>query len=272
MPFPALIASLFVYYYHCIAPAAMVILVIALVMAGIRILRRSEGWFADSFYVAWIVGLLVVCLVTPRRDERYLLPAYPAMIALGYLAIYRVCERVLPRQWAWYPAFALMLSISVVSLTSWPGESFSGVRYAAQFVTSERPARILYCGSALDGDFLAQLRSTNPPSPPIVVRADELPPEMRTPVAFDAFARKFGIDQIVLERPVVSVQQDDWRGLPTTKMSVEKTFPVFDHSRPSGELAVYRFTDPSPNPEKVLEVRSKMLGQMMNFDAAGGGH
>jgi hypothetical protein len=65
------------------------------------------------------------------------------------------------------------------------------------------------------------------------------------------------------------VQRDEWTKLPTSKMKLEKEFSVFNHSRWFGQLAVYRFTDPAPNPPDILRIRSKMLGRTLDFDMGG---
>jgi hypothetical protein len=218
--------------------------------------------------LAWIAPIVAVALVTPQRDERYILAAYPAMIALGYLALFRAARMIVPQRWAWYPAFAAALAGCVFSFAAWP-DSLSGVRPAAQFLAGERPARILYCGGNLEGDFVAQLRATNPQTPPILIRADQLPPEIRNPAALDAFAHYYGIDHVVLEKSVVWQQRPreyDWDNLPSLKMKMEKEFPVFNRSRSCGALVIYRFTDPAANPPSNVEVRSKLLGRKLAVD------
>jgi hypothetical protein len=264
-------------YFHLIeqriSPAGVAVVAAGLVWAGARIIRRKEGWFADSFYLAWIAPIIAVALVTPQRDERYILAAYPAMIALGYLTLLRAARSVLPPRWEWYPAFAAALGICGFGFAVWPA-SLSGVRPAAEFLASERPARILYCGGNLDGDFFAQLRTANLQTPPIVIRADQLPPEMRTPAALDEFARHYGVDHVVLEKSVVWLQRSEhlFDSLPTSKMAVEKTFTVYNRSRPCGELTVLRFTDPAPNPPSSWEVRSKLLGRALAVGIYGNGN
>ncbi len=244
--------------------AGLVAVAAGILWAAARVLRRKEGWFADSFYLAWIFPIIAVALVTPQRDERYILNAYPAMIALGYLALFRAAGRILPQRWVWYPAFAAALAICGYGFAARP-DSLSGVRPAAQFLASEGPLRILYFGGNLQGDFVAQLRAANLRTPPIVIRADQLPLEMRTPAALDEFAHHYGVDHVVLERSVVWQQRSEhlWDALPTLKMAIEKEFPVFNRSSACGELVVYRFTDPAANPPSSVEVRSKLLGRTL---------
>ena len=266
---PVLVAMRAAFYWQMLgrqfSAIGLVVLVAAVVLAGVRVFRRSEGWFADSFYLAWMMGILAVPLVTPQFDQRYILGSYPAMIALGYLAVFRAAGMIFPRQWAWCPVYAAALSICVISFTWWPKVYLLGVRPAAQFVAGERPARILYCGNQ-EGDFLAQLRATNPRTPPIVIRSDQVP-YVRTPEAIDVFAHRLGIDHIVVERSVDRSSGNEWAGLPTAKMELEKEFPIVDRLRQWGELAVYRFTDPAPNPPDSLWIRSRLLGRGVRLDA-----
>ncbi len=248
------------------SPAGLFVLTIVVLWTGVRVLRRREGWLAESFYLAWIIPIVAVALVTPRRDERYILGAYPAMVALGYLALFRAGRWILPEKRVWLPCFAAALSICCFSFAGAPEDSLKGVRQAAQFVESGHPARILYCGHDFDGDFLVQLRTTDPVTPATVVRAEQLPQEIRTAEALDEFAHRFGIDRVILERSVAGTNPDKWAALPTAKMELDRQFPVFNRAQPVGRIEVYRFTDPVANPPASIRLRSQLLSRSLDLE------
>jgi hypothetical protein len=278
----------------------LILLAVAVLWSALRIAQRRDGWLTDSFYLAWIVPFIGVPLVTPRWDERYILAAYPAMIALSYLALFRAAGWMLPRPWSWAPAGAAALFMCASGFAFRPLLIVSGVRPAARFVAGERPMRILYCGNLLEGNFLAQLRAANPSPPPTFIRADELAPGTLTPAGLNEFAHRFGIDYIVLEKTALMLGRDESVGLPTSKMELEKKFPILErpyfpewsvyqfinrltafdpidaHWRTlelagwrAYELGIYRFTDPSPNPPSNFRLRSELLGRTLELETNG---
>lgn len=125
-------------------------LVVGLLFACLRILLNKEGRFANCFYMAWIIPVLIVAIFVPLLEERYIMPAYPALIALGHLAIFRVSGRILWKRWAWSFVFAVAAVFCGNALMFRPPAS-AGERQAAQFVAAERPARILYCCGGRSG-------------------------------------------------------------------------------------------------------------------------
>ena len=260
-----LIRSRAFYYFAVVRETFLIgglaVLVAGLLLAVVWIVRRKEGWYADSFYLAWIIPIFVAAALTPQFDERYILSAYPAMIALGYLALFRLAGRILPERWAWCPAFAAALFLCGFGFAFLPWQSLSGVRSAAQFLAGERPARILYCGP-LDGSFIAALRVSNPQTQPILARSDQLPQEAQNPAGLDDFAHQFGIDHVV----VWEGKSDELATGPASNMRLEKDFPIFDRSRPLGHIAVYRYTNPAPNAPSSLQIRSHLLGRNLDLE------
>jgi hypothetical protein len=97
-------------------------------------------------------------------------------------------------------------------------------------------------------------RRPHPLRPPIVIRARQLPLEVRTRTGFDEFSYEW------------MKRYDEGTRLPTVKMAIERTFPVFNRSRWCGELDLYRFTDPAPMPAESLQIRTNFLRETLDLE------
>jgi hypothetical protein len=200
---------------------------------------------------------------------------FPAVIMIIYAALYRLGLSVFKR-----PSYANYLLITATFiyclLDISPAHSFLyGPSQAASRIVTGTPARILYCGRT-DGNFIFSVRSFDPSLNTVVIRGEKLASSRFAPDEFEQFAHRFGINYVVLER--TESQQYFWSGRTTTtawiqlihspapSMVLEEVLPMRSSIRAfNGELYIYRFTNPSPDPEHLLKIRLNLIGDRIDL-------
>lgn len=250
------------HYPETVGVAGLILLgalAVALVVGLFR--RRAAG-----LYGAWAITSLLVLLFLRPFSTRYLFLTYPALITLGYVALFRIVNRVSrnPR-WA---ATAVVAVFTIAVLWQFPYRTFyvQGPDAAARWLAARDAKRILYCGET-DGNFIFSYRSNHPALDTVVIAADKLPAAVFTPAGMEQFAHDYGVHYILVED--VATTGRPWTKMttaPAASMVEERQFPMRSSiERWNGALRIYRFTNPSATPKDVLSMKMWMIGLTMEF-------
>jgi hypothetical protein len=172
----------------------------------------------------------------------------------------------LPQTRAWLVPAAATVICAMPGLTM-TRPFLRGPAEAAAAVLEHRPKRVLYCGTT-DGNFMFSVRSLDPQMRTVVVSGDKLPERVFTPDTFEQFAHRYGIEYVVIEEPLR--HQPPYESLmshPTRSMQLEREIPMNSYPpRWRGHvLKIYRFTNPSPNPDSTLLLNVNKLGSALEF-------
>ncbi len=212
-------------------------------------------------YWSWTLSAFLVLLLLGPFDERYLFFVYPALAVIAYASLFRLASMVLPERQAWYAPAAIGTYCVVMGLMA--GPSFlSGPAQSAALVVNGKPQRVLYCGST-DGNFIFAVRTLDPRRQTTVIPGDKLQEADLSPANFEAFARRYSIDRIVIED---STRRQACEGLleaPTASMHLEHRLPLYSSSPRwrKGSLSLYRLTHRAPVPGEPLEIPVPKIGQ-----------
>jgi hypothetical protein len=135
-----------------------------------------------------------------------------------------------------------------------PAEFLRGPAQAADLLVDGSPQRILYCGSS-DGNFVFAARARDPELRTQVISGDKLSAGVFSPAEFEKFAHRFGIEYVVLERSPRPRPYDVMATWNSRALVWDRDIPLVS-SRPrwKGVLTIYRFTNPSPNPEETISL------------------
>ena len=119
------------------------------------------------------------------------------------------------------------------------------------------------------------VRSLDPGFHTIIIRGDKLPASTFTIEVFEEFAHRYGVNYIVLEHTAeysswrYTEEPHPWDSLrtsPSPSMVLERTIPLTSSRRSfNGDLYVYRFTNPSANPDGTLKVPSFLMGDSIDI-------
>ena len=253
-------------YPFVVGPAGMILLVTFLAALAGRLMERR----ATALYVAWAVSSLGLLLFLGPFSPRYLFFLLPPMIVLGYAALSAMGNR-LPR---WrrpvLAASALALTAMVVFASQGKVAYMYGPDETARALATFMPHRILYCGGT-DGSFIFSYRSHHSPMETVIVAGDKLPPTVFTSAGVEDFARRYGIEYIVLEhapnlRPRLKHPWEALIGAPPSSFQPLRDIPLSSSDpRWNGFLRIYRFTNPGPTPDDGLTMRMNMVGGSMRF-------
>jgi hypothetical protein len=221
--------------------------------AALALVRRlwKDAPPGDVLYLAWVLGLALFLLLIGKVDDRYPFLAYPALVALGVLGLSRLSGLVGGARWA----AAVPVAAAVVALAFHlrsPVPTMSGPAQAAEYVVRHSANRVLYCGQA-DGAFVFAVRAQTSYPGAEVVRGDRMPAADFAPDKVEAFARRHGIEYIVLEDNGTPRPWSALWGSPPASVVLEEEMPLraYPHVLFNGTLRIYRFTDPSRTPEPI---------------------
>ncbi|MBA2528332.1 MAG: glycosyltransferase family 39 protein [Pyrinomonadaceae bacterium] len=235
-------------------------IVLCLVMPRTSKLRVA----ANDLYLAWAIPAFLLLLRLIPYDLRYLSLVCPALVVIGYAVLFRLSNLAFSSRFAQY----LTLGVAALSLAlnlNTPVSFLRGPSEAAKHVKSAAPQRVLYCGMT-NGSFTFAIRSLESRPATTVIRCDQLPEGTFSPAEFETFAHKYGINYIVMEHTAITPRgwHPYWyqlRDTPTASMVLEREIPLSSSQDDvNGDLRVYRFTNPSPNPEKILKRFIQKLG------------
>jgi 4-amino-4-deoxy-L-arabinose transferase-like glycosyltransferase len=231
----------------------------AAVVAALFRLAKSKRDSKDALYLAWALPAFAVLIELAIVDDRYLLFVVAPLSVLAFAALERWGRAVLGEERGWWPAVGLAAVLAAVNLAT-PLPFLNGPIDAARAVVDGRPARIVYCGRT-NGAFIAGVRTLDPEMRETVLRGDKLPPETFTAAGFEEFAHRYGINYVVIEHTSLI---RPWNALfaapapsmdPVREISLSSSDPLAN-----GQIRVYRFTNPSPNPESALTLRLRPVG------------
>jgi hypothetical protein len=125
--------------------------------------------------------------------------------------------------------------------------------------------RVLYCGDT-DGSFIFAVRSLERRVGTIVIAGDKLPPEIFDRGGIERFAEQYGVSRIVLEKTPKPRPWDRLYDSPTAAMTFVRDIPLSSsHPRWNGNLRLYRFLNPSVNPERRLNVPIPRIGTNLDL-------
>ena len=196
----------------------------------------------DPIYPAWILATLLVLLIIPATDQRYLFFIYPALISLSFQAV-----------------FGLLGNLRFGSHARWLGLAFAGVFFVlhvrdpvpvlkgpgevARLLRAWSAKRIVICAFT-DGSTIFALRVLDQDHQATVIRGDKLPWPSYTAGAFEEVASSYRADVIVLEK---LRKAEPWYGLiknPSKAMHLVQTVSMTSTERQfrDGVLYLYRFT------------------------------
>jgi 4-amino-4-deoxy-L-arabinose transferase-like glycosyltransferase len=247
-------------------PSGMVLLAaFAAALAGGLIRRRSA-----ALYASWAISCLLVLLILGPFSARYLFFALPPMIVLGYASLHAIAIRW-PAARLWGAGASTIVLLLALAFGSTASVAFMrGPDEAARQLASAAPHRILYCGGT-DGNFIFSYRAHRSPMDTIILAGDKLPATVFTPAGLEEFARRYGVEYIVLEHaPGLRPRfKHPWE--PLFETPPPSAVPWMDvplassDSRWNGLLRIYRFTNPAPATDDELTMRMNMIGGSMSF-------
>ena len=232
----------------------VIVAVAAVAVSLFRLATSKPGASRDALYLAWAVPAFGVLLELAVVDDRYLLFVVAPLCVIAFAALERWGRALLGPKRGWWPAVGLATVLAAVNLAT-PLPFLRGPADAARMVVNGEPTRIIYCGRT-NGAFIAAVRTLDPAMQETIIRGDKLPPAAFTPGGFEEFARRFGVNYVVIEStPLVR----PWNALyarPAPSMRLAHELPL-QSSDPlaNGRVRVYRFTNPSPTPESTLTFR-----------------
>ena len=224
-----------------------------------RLRHRTE----NHLYLAWIIPLVPLLVLTTNIDQRYLLYALPPLIVLGYDGLVLACSRLFSvRQ-----AFVVTLSLGaclILNQASWsmriPAGNTSPFELARTLKDRES-RRVVYCGAKNTlWSLAAAMRFLNADSRTILIRGDKLNPSVFAPEDFEEFAHRFGVDTIVIQPPsdersldgMIRTASSQLLACPSPSMVRARLEPDLATGR--SKVWIFDFTNPSSKPESVLEI------------------
>jgi hypothetical protein len=222
--------------------------------------REKRG---NALYLAWALAAFLEVWFLPPYDIRYLFFAYPALAVLSAAALLRISSGLLSPGLAWAPPVAAAV-IWLILGHSVPSVVLRGPSEAAAAAVAAHPQRVVYCGR-FNGLFIFAMRSLDPALRTAVIRGDKLPASDLLPARFEDFAHRYGVTHVVLERRPVSRKWDALYASPSPSMELLEELPM-ESNDPllSGRLRLFRFKNPSPQPESTLTL--KTLGGRLDAD------
>ena len=230
--------------------------------------RRQENGFAQNhLYLAWILAVSILLAVLGDYTSRYLFLLYAPLFLTGYFVLHRGCSFFLSGTKVWYIPVAIAAVYFAGGLRA-PSSFMHGPAEVASHVVAADSSRVLYCGQT-DGSFIFALRSLDPQRQTMVIRGGKLPDATFLTDNMEQFAHDYGIHHIILEKTKVNrgwrhtKEPSPWLNLLQSippSMVLEHTIPLKSSQRDfNGDLLMYRFTNPSPQPKDTLNAPSRLI-------------
>jgi hypothetical protein len=264
----------FRYFFSWPTVAATVAACVAYVVLRFR---RSPAVERLALYAAWAAAVLPVPIVAWQHDERYLFAGFPAYIVIVLDLTGQAAARMFnaaAARWSMVLAAVLLFGIHVRDNVT----HNSGPMQAAQYVWGQKPKRVLVCGRG-EYQFIFKIRCLAGAQPELVIlRGSKLPVEALQPEEFERFAHEYGVEYVVIgddwnsyrRRHPKQGREYPWQVImeqPTTHMELEQKIPMentFEFME--GDVLVYRFSNPSPNPLAELPLWMNILKQELTVD------
>lgn len=248
-------------------PGLILIGAVAAAMLLMERRRRLSAWLRkNALWLAWSAAAFGLLLPLPAYEGRYLFYANAGLLVVAFGLVYRVGTLAGGARRAWVlPVIAAVPLVAMQFFHSHPA-FLDGPEEAARLVfAGGAPSRVIYCGES-NGSFIFQVRTHDDHLRTIVIRGDKLGADTFTRAGMEDFARRYGAQYIVLERSVSQKWPwDDLAALPSPSMEPVSEIPLRSSRRSfNGSLLVYRFRNPSPNPERVMKVKNEITGRTLD--------
>ena len=228
--------------------------------------RRAES----RLYLAWFLALFPLLIPAGNHDFRYLVFGMPAVIVLGYDGLRLALTRMLSDRFV--PAVTGLLAVCLIlsQVRREPGGADTAHGDLARLLKDRASRRVIYCGPTVAKLAMA-MRFLDPDSRTIVIRGDKLDPAVFTPEAFDPFARRYGVDTVVVEPASVLFlgrpQDRPWNPLaacPSASMVRLRVLP--NKVKNGNDIVIFEFQNPSSQPESNLEVPISFTSGSLDID------
>ena len=254
------------HYQGTAGPAGVVLLFAFLAALAGRLVRRRQ----TALYASWALSSLLVLLILGPFSPRYLFFLLPPMIVLGYAALQDMANRWPTARLPILGAGIVILLMAMMFGATSRVTFMSGPDEAARKLVALSPRRILYCGGT-DGNFIFSYRAHSAPMTTVILAGDKLSPKIFTQPGLEEFARRYGIEYIVLEHApnLRGRLKHPWEPLfdtpPPSAVPLSDIRLASSDARWNGLLRIYRFNDPLPAPDEQLTMRMNMIGGSMSF-------
>ena len=226
--------------------------------------RNGLRLVVHPLYVAWVAAVAVILLVVPAADERYLWFAYPAACIILVSLTDRFLRVVLP-----IPAGKCLLVCAasgfLIANATKPRPMLTGPSEAARDVVARGPGRVLVAGPN-NGSFIFGIRSIYAGSEIAILRGDKLPSKTFTAEGMESFAHRFGLNTLVFESVPIPEPYHEIVKSPAPSMHLERMIDQKStDAQLQGKIMIYRFLNPSPNPESTLRVPVFSTGRPLDL-------
>jgi len=246
--------------YYASWKVVVELLLVVLCLASYRLPSGRDDLRKDRIYIAWFIPAVLVLMVSPAYESRYLFFAIPPFLVLAYNGCFRILRPFMPR-FGWMVPAAVCCAVFVYGLRTVP-VTLRGPAEAAKLLCDAGHRRILYCGAGSNGAFIFAVRSVDPELRTIVVRGDKLAEGTFIPERLSTFIKQYGIDSVVLQRTNAPEAWDALSAQNLPFLSPERVLELGDSDhRMDGTLSIYRVKDPTTVPERSLRVPISVLGR-----------
>lgn len=235
---------------------------LALLFSRWRSIKRQVSKPARSLYVSWAASAGLVLVLLPAHDERYALFLIPPLLVLGAEIALSLLSAVLPPR----AAFAVLALAASVFSVRWLSPNYhnylEGTRQLAAHVHRIGYSRVLFCGGA-GGNFIFEMRAAEQWPRTTVIRCDKLPESTFQPDAFRDFVHRYGIRAVVIQKEDYAANWLRFLDQPLPTMIFDGKWRLTG-SAFNGELVLFRMTDPSPQPEKIVPIPINTFGKELH--------
>jgi len=231
-----------------------------------RKLRLTDGW---QVYAAWATAAILILVLAPVHDIRYALFAIPPLVVIGMDLLFTVLSASLRKATATSVLAGLGVVFCAGSLSADHLQYLMGPRQVAARVHAMGYTRVLFCGSA-NGSFIFEVRAIEKVPRTTIIRCDKLQGSVFQPTKLEEFAHQYGVRAVIIQQgDSLSqfnglVEQFNWLiERPSASMVFEGKWHLHG-SNINGDLVMFRFTNPSPHPDKNLPMHIDAIGKKLN--------
>ena len=211
--------------------------------------------------LSWAISVFAMVIVLQYPNPRYILYAYPPLIAIGYYAVAESCRRMLSNTAVGLVVPICVALVVIPNLVTMTISQLRGPGDAARFVIDQGAVRVMYCGES-SGAFTFTVRSLGEPLERWVLRGDKLESLMYEPQTFEALLHRYGIEYVVFED---NAFEHDWDVLavsppPSLQLVREFELNMTLWANYCGTLRVFRNSNPSPEPDDPTLLQLSTIG------------
>jgi hypothetical protein len=237
------------------------LIVVLLCLVTYLVPGGNEDWTKDLLYIAWMVAVALVLLVSPAYSPRYMFFAIPPFLVLIYNGLLRLAKPF-SLHYSWVIPAVLCCLVVIYGLFHQRLYYIRGPNEAASFLHATGHHRVLFCGVTSNGAFIFAVRSNDPNLTTIVLRGDKLPDSTFTPQQLNHFIQRYGVDSVVLESTALPQVWDSLSASNMPFLAMLRVVPM-EHAETlrNGSLSIYQVLNPSTVPETSLQVPISVLGR-----------